>query len=415
MGRFYQLDPNATAMALLEASIYHGRGVGAIALAFSMEDMYGDGLNLYEYLGSNPWSRTDPMGLSWDPFSIVDDYIAEDAGSKAAFLERIVGGAKTAAYVGSVIMSVLPFPVSAAAGELGMAALEGHVSPELQMAAKIMGYASLGAASVIVGKIAYSAAKTATQYVMKYGMRAALGAALKHSPIGLAIRGAKWAARKLSGKCGCFAAGTLVWTTSGLIPIESVQPGVDQAITLNEATGLLEFHAITDLIVTEQASLLRMTVIHESGHHQVIDTTDEHPFYEESRIDGWVRADSLSPGDIVRTMSGAAIVDSLSFGNERTTVYNLTVESAHTYMVGPDATWVHNTECKITKYIKENSERIATGTEIDKVNVLVRLFGGKPNQWRKKKGRDEAGNEYHWYEKNGQVFGAKHAGDLDPF
>ncbi|MEA5556242.1 hypothetical protein [Nodularia spumigena] len=43
LGRFYQLDPNATAMALLEASIYHGKGVGAIALAFSMEQMYGDG------------------------------------------------------------------------------------------------------------------------------------------------------------------------------------------------------------------------------------------------------------------------------------------------------------------------------------------------------------------------------------
>jgi hypothetical protein len=75
---------------------------------------------------------------------------------------------------------------------------------------------------------------------------------------------------------GCLVAGTLELSSSGLIPIESVQPGVDQAITLNEATGLLEFHAITDLIVTEQASLLRLTVVHESGHREVIDTTDEH-------------------------------------------------------------------------------------------------------------------------------------------
>jgi hypothetical protein len=63
MGRFYQLDPNATAMALLEASIYHGRGVGAIALAFSMEEMYGDGMNLYEYVRSNPVMNSDPFGL----------------------------------------------------------------------------------------------------------------------------------------------------------------------------------------------------------------------------------------------------------------------------------------------------------------------------------------------------------------
>jgi hypothetical protein len=85
-------------MALLEASIYHGRGVGAIALAFSMEEMYGDGLNVYEYLGSNPWNRTDRIGLSWDPsFSIVDDYIAADAGSRAAFLQAVGMSAKATA------------------------------------------------------------------------------------------------------------------------------------------------------------------------------------------------------------------------------------------------------------------------------------------------------------------------------
>jgi len=47
-GRFMQRDPNATAVALIEASASHGSGMGAVALAFSMEDMYGDGMNLYD-------------------------------------------------------------------------------------------------------------------------------------------------------------------------------------------------------------------------------------------------------------------------------------------------------------------------------------------------------------------------------
>src|SRR5690606_14590305 len=88
LGRFFQRDPNATAQTLL-ASSSTGSGFAAVALAFSMEQMHGDGMNLYEYLGSNPWNRSDPLGLSWDPFDIVDDFLAESAGSRAALLSSI--------------------------------------------------------------------------------------------------------------------------------------------------------------------------------------------------------------------------------------------------------------------------------------------------------------------------------------
>jgi len=63
LGRWMQQDPNATAMSLIEAASHSGRGVGAIALAMSAEDRYGDGYNLYEYLGSSPWDGSDPLGL----------------------------------------------------------------------------------------------------------------------------------------------------------------------------------------------------------------------------------------------------------------------------------------------------------------------------------------------------------------
>lgn len=49
LGRFMQRDPNATAQALL-ASSSTGRGLAAVSLAFSMEGLYGDGMNLYEYV-----------------------------------------------------------------------------------------------------------------------------------------------------------------------------------------------------------------------------------------------------------------------------------------------------------------------------------------------------------------------------
>jgi hypothetical protein len=108
LGRFYQQDPNATAMALIGASAYHGRGVGALVTAFGLEELYGDGANLYAYLGSNPWQRHDALGLSWDPFSMVDEYVAERAGSTAAFMEELSVGFQSAVYIGWQIAQLNP-------------------------------------------------------------------------------------------------------------------------------------------------------------------------------------------------------------------------------------------------------------------------------------------------------------------
>ncbi len=62
-GRFGQGDPNETGLLVMEAMAYHGRGMGDVDAAFSMEALYGDGGNLYQYLGSNTWTRSDPLGL----------------------------------------------------------------------------------------------------------------------------------------------------------------------------------------------------------------------------------------------------------------------------------------------------------------------------------------------------------------
>ncbi len=83
------MDPNATALTLLEAASYNGRGVAALVTAFDMGDRYGYGANLYEYLGSNPWGRSDPMGLAWDPFEVVDDYLEDSTASQVAVFQGI--------------------------------------------------------------------------------------------------------------------------------------------------------------------------------------------------------------------------------------------------------------------------------------------------------------------------------------
>jgi YD repeat-containing protein len=62
-----------------------------------------------------------------------------------------------------------------------------------------------------------------------------------------------------------------------------------------------------------------------------------------------------------------------------------------------------------------NSETIAARSGIRKVAELCEKFGGKAKDWVKKKGWDDLGREWHWYEKNGQKFGLKPAGFPDPF
>jgi hypothetical protein len=41
--------------------------------------------------------------------------------------------------------------------------------------------------------------------------------------------------------------------------------------------------------------------------------------------------------------------------------------------------------------------------------------GFSPKQWKKKKGWDEKGQEWQWYEYEGKKYGLKKEGEPDPF
>lgn len=342
IGRYLQPDPNATAAVLLDASSYHGRGIGATLAAFSMEDMYGDGMNLYEYLGSNPVNRSDPMGLSWDPFGAVDDFLAESAGSTAAFMERITGGMQVAAYVGAVMASMLPFPVTAIAADLGASYLEngGGMPPQLVAARKLLGYANLAVMGAFVGKVAYSATKTAIKYLMTHGLRGTVKNLIAAGK-GFASKAWNWLKRKehVPGSCGCFVAGTLVWTAVGLVPISEIQVG-DEVFAEDEVTREMDLRVVTDTIVVNQAALLRIDVRDSTGKVETIETTDEHPFMVDGV--GWRRADELRPGDVLRTLNGQASVELIAYDIRRASVYNLSVDGLPNYHIGGDGVLVHN-------------------------------------------------------------------------
>jgi len=75
----------------------------------------------------------------------------------------------------------------------------------------------------------------------------------------------------------------------------------------------------------------------------------------------------------------------------------------------------YGTGLKFTKKMVSTSELMFKGRDIRKVDTLVEKFGGKTKDWKKMKGWDEHGNEFHWYENKGNKVGLKPAGAPDPF
>src|SRR5690606_10951528 len=152
-----------------------------------------------------------------DPFDIVDDFLAESAGSRAALLSSIGRDANAVAVVSATIASFLPFPFVGNLGETALFALgeQGANSTATAMAlgvipgGKLAAWAAQSKRGSLIGKVGSSAWGAAKHYATK-----ATGV-LARITGGLAKRARDFLRRKPGSACGCFTAGTLVWTATG--------------------------------------------------------------------------------------------------------------------------------------------------------------------------------------------------------
>jgi hypothetical protein len=97
LGRFLTRDPAEAAMPIITALAFNGDTLDAFLTGFSPTGHYGDGFNLYEFAGSNPVNRSDPLGLQWGMEDDIDDLIAEQEGHRLYALATLNEGAKWAA------------------------------------------------------------------------------------------------------------------------------------------------------------------------------------------------------------------------------------------------------------------------------------------------------------------------------
>ena len=146
-----------------------------------------------------------------------------------------------------------------------------------------------------------------------------------------------------SQNMACFVAGTLVLTTAGLIAIEKLRAG-DKVISTNPDTLETGGKTILETYVREVDKLVHLTINGEE-----IVTTDNHPFYVQGR--GFIEAGKLLEGDkLVSVNGGDLFLNRISIEETEmpVSVYNINVESTHTYFVGNCYIWVHN-KCEVTK------------------------------------------------------------------
>ena len=137
----------------------------------------------------------------------------------------------------------------------------------------------------------------------------------------------------------CFAAGTLVQTEDGLVPIEEIEIG-SFVFARHERTFEQGYFEVVDTMVRESSRVFRLVVNSIAGEEEII-VTEEHPFYTER---GWIRAGELQVNEEITTADNqSATVISLDEQINPIYVYNLTVREAHTYFVGEGRLWVHNT------------------------------------------------------------------------
>lgn len=143
-------------------------------------------------------------------------------------------------------------------------------------------------------------------------------------------------------KTFCFVAGTLVLMAgSSLKPIQQISAG-DLVLSRDEKTGQNAAKQVLATSATQTTSTLILTF----SNGEVVECTNDHPFYVEGQ--GFISADQIRIGSsIISYNSSPSKLLNVQNLQERKQVYNLTVADFQTYFVGKNGLWVHNNLCSL--------------------------------------------------------------------
>ena len=179
-----------------------------------------------------------------------------------------------------------------------------------------------------------------------------------------AISGVRSLLQRARSRMCSFTAGTQVLMCDGsLRAIEDVEEG-EWVWARDDQTGELACQQVVDPYDNPNRSIILLTLQNADGQTEVIETTDNHPFYVEGR--GWTRVDALHLGDTVPSSDGSQLTLVAAEWTDRIeTVYNFGVEGFHTYFVGELGAWVHNCRHKtVLRRIRSWSRKPGGNTSV---------------------------------------------------
>ena len=185
------------------------------------------------------------------------------------------------------------------------------------------------------------------------------------------------AANSAGVKPSCFVAGTLVMAVAGMVAIEKIKSG-DKVISTDPETMETSPKTVLETYIREVTTLVHLTVNGEE-----IVTTVDHPFYVKNQ--GFIKAGELIVGDELLDVNGNVLLVEnfdVELTEEPVKVYNFQVEDFHTYYVGENGVWVHNSSCTpAKKYLaevdKETGDRLYKRTLEDGNEYQVRYTKGE--------------------------------------
>ena len=116
----------------------------------------------------------------------------------------------------------------------------------------------------------------------------------------------------------------------------------DHVLARDDETGETGFRPVVRTYETPGLVVFDLVVAETCGQTDTLTVTYEHPFWVQDT--GWIPAGQLVPGDQLVTADGdpATVLDR-GVEARATTVHNVEVEELHTYFVGDQGVWVHNT------------------------------------------------------------------------
>jgi RHS repeat-associated protein len=334
-----------------------GRFISADETVIDAPELGGeDGqlLNVYSYARNTPTSLKDRAGklphiLAGALIGLAINtgiYLIKSAYNDTPITAR---GALTAAAVGFVTGAV-----GAATGGAGLVlasgaitgAVGGIVERGLETGSAARAFDPVAVAGdAAIGAVTAGLVKAATPLVRKVAgaVRDRLGSAVKKVVEAVAP---KCAGGACGTTIGCFVAGTPVELSDGSsIPIEQLQPGMTVAAA-HEANGWNVTGEPVAQVSTRQVDVVvDVDISGPEGAVERITTTLEHPFavVKNGQL-RWVGAGALTIGEGLASQGAGRWVLRIAERRATTTVYNLTVDSAHTYFIGAGQVLVHNAD-----------------------------------------------------------------------